>query len=324
MTRDPFHAGELEVQQRAGQRAQAASNGAMVQDHLPPGACRFAAEQRLVAVAALDALGWPQATLWGGAPGFLRCEDGRTFAVALPPPAAQDPVRAGLAAGAPLGLLIIDPGTRRRLRVNGVVARVDDTELALAVRESFANCPKYVQRREPDPQPRPPGGSAATAAGTALDAERMASIGRADTTFVASVHRERGLDASHRGGEPGFVRVLDPRTLRFPDYAGNGLFQTLGNFAVDPRAGVAVVDFDCGRVLSLTGTVRMLFDQAEDPAQPTGGTGRYWEFAVRSWREHPLASAPGWRLIQPSPFNPKPDRPRPDRPRSGGARQREV
>ncbi|HZT54921.1 MAG TPA: pyridoxamine 5'-phosphate oxidase family protein [Burkholderiaceae bacterium] len=318
MTRDPFHAGELEVQQRAGQRALAASNGAMVEDHLTPGACRFAAQQRLVAVAARDASGWPRAALWLGAPGFLRCADERTFAVALPRLCAQDPVRAGLAAGASLGLLLVDLRTRRRLRVNGSVARVDDVELTLAVREAFANCPKYVQRREPDARAPAPGGSAATVAGTVLDAERTARIARADTVFVASGHKARGLDASHRGGEAGFVRVLDPRTLRFPDYPGNGMFQTLGNLAVDPRAGVAVVDFDHGRVLSLTGTVRTRFDEAEDPAWPTGGTGRYWELDVRDWLEHPLPSAPGWRLVEPSPFNPR------SWSQSGGAREGRV
>jgi hypothetical protein len=112
--------------------------------------------------------------------------------------------------------------------------------------------------------------------------------------------------------------VLDPRTLRFPDYPGNGLFQTLGNLAVDPRAGVAVVDFDHGRVLSLTGTVRTLFEEAEDPAQPTGGTGRYWELEVRDWLECPLPSGPGWRLVEPSPFNPIAGA-MSGRPRSGGA-----
>ena len=319
MTHDPFHAGELEVQQRAGQREAAASNGAMVEDHLTPGACRFAAQQRLAAVAARDARGWPRATLWPGAPGFVRCADERTLAVALPPLDAQDPVRAGLTAGAPLGLLLVDLRTRRRLRVNGSVARVVGDELTLAVREAFGNCPKYIQRREPDLRAPAPASSAATVAGTELDAERTARIARADTVFVASGHPQRGLDASHRGGEPGFVRVLDARTLRFPDYPGNGMFQTLGNLAVDPRAGVAIVDFDHGRVLSLAGTVRTRFDEVEDPAQATGGTGRYWELLVRDWLEHPLPPAAGWRLVEPSPFNP-----RSGRTRSGGPREGRV
>ena len=59
----------------------------------------------------------------------------------------------------------------------------------------------------------------------------------ADTFFVASAHAERGVDASHRGGLPGFVRVLGDRTLEIPDYPGNSMFNTLGNPAADPRAG---------------------------------------------------------------------------------------
>jgi hypothetical protein len=62
------------------------------------------------------------------------------------------------------------------------------------------------------------------------------------------------------------------------------MFLTLGNLAVDDRAGVAVVDCDRGRLLSLTGRARLTFG-VEDPAHPTGGTGRYWELSVERWIE---------------------------------------
>ena len=126
---------------------------------------------------------------------------------------------------------------------------------------------------------------------------------RTDTLFVASAHADRGLDVSHRGGDPGFVRVVDDRTMRIPDYPGNSLFQTLGNFEVDSRCGLAFVDFERGRILAATGHALSEFG-AEDPTHPAGGTGRYWSFTVDHWIEFSLSSAARWTLVERSPFNP--------------------
>jgi predicted pyridoxine 5'-phosphate oxidase superfamily flavin-nucleotide-binding protein len=137
-------------------------------------------------------------------------------------------------------------------------------------------------------------------AGEALDASRLDFVARVDTAFVASRHAERGADVSHRGGRPGFLVPLDARTIRVPDYAGNGLYQTLGNLLVDPRAGLTLVDFPRRRVLSLTGTAQVRFDDAV--ADATGDTGRSWTLTVERWIELPLSAS--WKLVEPSPFNP--------------------
>src|SRR4030095_14952481 len=70
---------------------------------------------------------------------------------------------------------------------------------------------------------------------TALTESQRLAIERADTLFIASVHADAGADASHRGGQPGFVRGLGERRLVSPDYAGNNMFQTLGNIAAPTR-----------------------------------------------------------------------------------------
>ena len=86
---------------------------------------------------------------------------------------------------------------------------------------------------------------------SSLSAAQRARIGAADTFFIASAHPEGGADASHRGGRPGFVRVTGQRSLAFPDYPGNNMFNTLGNLTADqarrmniPRdiQGAVVVD----------------------------------------------------------------------------------
>lgn len=68
------------------------------------------------------------------------------------------------------------------------------------------------------------------ASGSVLDEVRARRVERADTLFVTSRHPVRGADVSHRGGAPGFVLVVDAKRLRIPDYRGNSMFNTFGNF----------------------------------------------------------------------------------------------
>ena len=300
-----YHAGEIAVQKRSGERSIAERREGMVADRLVPGARAFLSRQGVAAVGAAASDGGLWASLWTGTPGFLRGDDdgGHIEVIsALDRTLDVDPVRPLVRAGAPLALLVIDFTTRQRFRVNGVVTRVDATGLELGVHEAFGNCPKYIQRRQrTDTTPRGP--AAPIVHGDALDDERRNFIARTDTAFVASIHPVRGLDVSHRGGQPGFIWVEHDGTVRMPDYPGNSMFQTLGNFEVDARAGLALVDFERGRVLSLSGKAVTAFG-AEDPHHPTGGTGRYWSFTVDRWMEYALPPTMKWTLIDRSPFNP--------------------
>ena len=301
-----YHAGEIAVQERAGERSIAARRGGMVGDHLVDGARAFLRHQGVAAVGAEAPDGTLWASLWTGALGFLGSDvDGERVDVhsALDRTLDVDPVRPIVHAGAPLGLLAIDLETRQRLRINGIVTRADALGVELRVQETFGNCNKYIQRRlRSDDRPRD--AVAPLTRGDLLDAERRDFIARTDTAFVASIHPERGLDVSHRGGQPGFIWPEPDGTLRMPDYPGNSMFQTFGNFEIDPRAGLALVDFEQGRVLSITGTATTAFG-VEDPAHPSGGTGRYWSFTVERWVEYPLPPTMRWTLIDRSPFNPQ-------------------
>jgi predicted pyridoxine 5'-phosphate oxidase superfamily flavin-nucleotide-binding protein len=302
---DVYHAGEITVQERTGERLVAERRGAMIGDRLVEGARAFLSGQGVVAVAAAGPDGALWASMWCGAPGFLRGDEhGERVEVfsALDHTLASDPVRPIIQTNTPLAMLVIDFETRRRLRVNGTVSRMDTTSLELRVREAFGNCMKYIQRRKRSDDPAA-AGLERVENGLAFDDVRRDFIAQADTVFVASIHPVRGLDVSHRGGHPGFLRVEDDRTLRIPDYAGNGMFQTLGNFEVDRRAGLAVIDFERRRVLSLTGHAVGDFG-AEDPGHPTGGTGRYWSFTAERWVEFPLPAMMRWTLVERSPFNP--------------------
>lgn len=267
-----FHAGECAVQERVGVRDKLAAVGRnAIRDFMPDQHRAFFAQLPFVVAGSVDAHGQPWASVLANPPGFIHSPDARRLDVRAHPLTA-DPLRRNLAAGAPIGLLGIEPHTRRRNRVNGVVAAVTEAGFSVRVDQSFGNCPKYIQTREL----RGVAGDAdagIVVRSDRLDCEARKIIQCADTFFIAShfgadpCRREHGIDVSHRGGLRGFVRILDDRSLEFPDYRGNFLFNTLGNLAVNPRCGLLFVSFTRGDVVQMTGSAEILWEVAGgDPA----------------------------------------------------------
>jgi predicted pyridoxine 5'-phosphate oxidase superfamily flavin-nucleotide-binding protein len=85
-------------------------------------------------------------------------------------------------------------------------------------------------------------------------------IERMDMFFLATSDREGNLDCSYKGGEPGFVRVLDPQTLAFPVYDGNGTFMSMGNVLEMPNVGMLFIDFENQNRMRVNGTASVDFD----------------------------------------------------------------
>jgi predicted pyridoxine 5'-phosphate oxidase superfamily flavin-nucleotide-binding protein len=304
MSNEPFHAGEIAIQERTGERDSARRHGVGISSRVMPGALPFLERQRLLAVSAVADDGQLWTSAWCGEPGFVRSTDGQHVHVqsSLMDRSPHDPVLAAVAIGRDLGMLAIELSSRPRLRINGSIAAISADEIRLVVRESVANRPKYIQRRRHELSASPAIRRPVTH-GHLVDDERRMLVARADTAFVGSVHPTRGTDASHRGGVPGFIKIVDATTLRVPDYPGNSMFMTLGNFEVDPRASLAVLDFERGRVVSFSGSARLRL-AGEDPRHPTGGTGRYWDLTVREWMQFDLPAAVRWELLEASPYNP--------------------
>lgn len=242
-----------------------------------------------------------------GESGFIApSEEGKevTFDLRRAPFHPDNPLFSTLAKGRALGALFIELATRRRLRVNGQVASMSAERLQLAVEESFPNCPKFIQKRSIEIQTSPQEAPTSEARrGLTLGERERAWIRAADTFFMSTAHPTRGADTSHRGGKPGFVEVVDARTLRLPDYPGNSLFQSFGNLEVDARIGVLFPAFDSGELLHLSGTAHVIW-HADDPEGRTGGTGRFLEITVETWVVTPPASqAPRWTFLEASPHN---------------------
>lgn len=294
-----YHAGEIEVQARAGVREMAARVSDVIRPEIPPGARDFLEDQRMVVLGSTGAAGRVWASLLTGEPGFLRVLDERTLLIdARPVPG--DPLGEFSKPGVDVGLISIDLSTRRRMRLNGKAERRPEGIYVYA-EQVYGNCPKYIQLRDPEAA----GGSisaepgTARRAGTLTDGQRRL-ISSSDTFFIASAHPEGGADASHRGGLPGFVRFLDEDTLAFPDYSGNNMFNTLGNIAANPRTGLLFVDFERGDTLQLSGEARVTWDPAR--AAEFAGARRVVEFRVGEVVEN---TAPlRWRFAAYSPFNP--------------------
>ncbi|MBL1105060.1 pyridoxamine 5'-phosphate oxidase family protein [Streptomyces sp. 5-8] len=324
-----YHAGSRAVQDLVGVRERADHVGRSLGQDIKPVAAAFLELQPLLVIGAADpGTGRVWASAVTGAPGFVRATGPRQMSVntahltgrrrpdrpeeprggarraataagARPatsdarPDGGPDPLGRALSTpGTPVGTLALDPRTRRRMRLNGHL-RPTATGFAVTADQVFSNCPKHIQRRNayealPDRTPGTPRRL------TGLDGAARESIRSADTFFLATVH-SGGADVSHRGGDPGFVRVTSPCELAWPDYSGNAMFLSLGNLRADRRAGLLFLDWDTGTTLQLTGEARTEF--APD------GT-RTVRFTLTEARWTPAALPLRWSPPEYSPANP--------------------
>ncbi|MGQ7848219.1 FAD-binding oxidoreductase [Granulosicoccus sp. 3-233] len=289
----PFHWGELELQTRTGSRESlAAYTNKAIRSFMPDQHRQFFEDLPFVVLGSVDEQGNPWASMLSGRPGFMHSPLPTRLDVsvrALP----GDPLAGSLAVGKRLGLIGLDPRTRRRNRVNVHVVASTSTGFSLEVDQSFGNCPQYIQRRSIDfiREPGTIGAGHRVETLSSLDEAATTMIARADTFFVSSYvdvtdrPDKEGVDVSHRGGQPGFIKV-DGNTLTIPDYSGNRFFNTLGNFLANPKAGLLFADFNSGELLQLSGTVELLAEN--DPAiRAFKGAERGWRFHVqRGLRTH--------------------------------------
>ena len=295
----PWHEGELAIQRSVG-----------VAEHMDvPGRTRLRKillEQHreffpllpFIVLGAVDPDGEVWATLRVGSPGFLTSPDPKILSFRLDRD-VDDPADIGMNDGDSVGVLGIDLSTRRRNRLNGIVRRSGAESFSLEVIQSFGNCPRYIQHRNPifardtdapgkfPPQMLP-----------SLTGRAREIITQADTFFVASyIDAEDGsrqVDVSHRGGKPGFVRLDEDGTFTIPDFNGNLFFNTLGNFLINPKAGLLFVDFPTGDELQLTGEAKVILDSPEIAAFQ--GAERIWQFRARRVIYRPEGLPLRWSL----------------------------
>lgn len=296
----PWHSGERALQAKVGVAERMETLGKrVIRDYMPDQHREFYEHLPYLILGAVDNEGWPWATLLDARSGFIQSPDARRLDITRRPD-ADDPAGAEFAPGAAVGMLGIDLHTRRRNRINGHISDVGKNGFSVSVEYSFGNCPQYIQLRALKQVPlkavaeRPP-----VQRLTALDDAAISTIRGADTFFVASyvdlegAQPHRSVDVSHRGGQAGFVRV-EGDVLTIPDFAGNLFFNTLGNFQVNPKAGLLFVDFQTGELLQVAGTVTLILDGPEIAAFQ--GAERLWQVRVEHLVRRPAALRSRWEF----------------------------
>lgn len=294
MTAPAFHAGERLWHEQHGIAERMAEIGPRaIRDFMPDQHRELFTELPFTLLGVVDAHGQPRAVLLAGPQGFVRSPDARTlelrFAYASEPALVRH-----LSPGSVVGLLGIQPHTRRRNRANGAVVASGDGALVIRVAQSFGNCPKYITEREARFEPQSDAARRPLVVGGAtLPAMAQHIVANADTFFIASAASgspseqapPEGADISHRGGPPGFVHLEQTErgtVLLVPDYVGNYMFNTLGNLTVHPRAGLLFLDFDSGDVLSIEADASII--QEPSRVEAFSGAQRLLELRVRTHR----------------------------------------
>ena len=262
-----FHDGEIAVQERDGARDAVKRFGnRMVRPFMPDQHRAFFEMLPFIVIGMLDGVGRPWITLAAGKPGFMRSPDEHTLKIGSTPLLAGE-LGCAPGTGDKIGLLGIELPTRRRNRMNGYITETHADGITVHVDQSFGACPKYIQTR--DVQWRDDGSvrSAPPVRSQTISEEAKTIIERVDTFFISSRTTEvnhdprSGVDASHRGGRSGFVRVINDHALVFPDFAGNRMFNTLGNIQSDGRIGMVFTDFETGDAVFLTGSADIIWDE---------------------------------------------------------------
>ncbi|KAK1589760.1 oxidoreductase FAD-binding domain-containing protein [Colletotrichum navitas] len=255
---------------------------------LPPSYGARIAASPLVALGTLDNQGRPWTTLWGGERGAVArpiAED--VLGVRGLVDIADDPVLSALwgvsEEGKGVKEGVVQPGleadggklvsglgldlmTRDRVKFAGrmVAGAVEgeEVQMAVQVKESLGNCPKYVNKK--DVTARGSVEKGRVERGLPLGEGALELVRRADMMFLTSAH-DASMDTNHRGGSRGFVRVVSNDEggveIIYPEYSGNRLYQTLGNLKLNPLVGIAIPDFETSDVLYLTGSALILVGQ---------------------------------------------------------------
>ena len=307
----PWHSGEVAVQERLGVAERMAKNGKrVVRDFMPDQHRDFYGSIPFMMIGSVDPAGDVWASMVTGKPGFMNSPNPTELDIDFMPD-ATDPATAGLKNGDAIGMLGIELSTRRRNRMNGVVHSASSEAFSVSVDHSFGNCPQYIQLRDFEfvRDAKAPFDFVAEELAS-LDDEARAMIAGADTFFVASYVDaagedgaiERQVDVSHRGGNTGFVRVDANGRMTIPDFAGNLHYNTLGNFTVNPRAGLIFTDFETGDVLQITGTTEIVYESPE--IEHFQGAERLWHFTPTRIIRRKGALPIRWKLQKGDAFSP--------------------
>lgn len=306
-----FHQGEIRVQHRAGTRGVADELSVALSDHLPSidAFNSLLSNLNIIWVSTVADNNVWVSPIFGSPSTFAQAISQQQLQIRHPRQLSADDLLLGSQTDGPVGFLAIDLERRRRYRVNGYATGSNTSSLVINVKESFPNCPKYIQRRtvtQQTGQLPPVPQSIKYETDSSLSSSDNHILSSADTLFIGTLNPRTGLDVNHRGGRPGYIRIVSPTEIFFPDYRGNGMFQSFGNLQVDKRAGITIIDFETGQLLQLSGTATVEWNRDNITAFTIEKAAeRILRFYITHVRRSvgPVTNY-RWQMLDYSPYNP--------------------
>jgi len=283
-----FHSGEETIQALLGVSGEARQLEGMVRNGLAPAAIRFLPTFRFVMATSVDAAGKVWTSFLTGPQGFISVVSDQTISLSS---ISEEVFSDNIKGNEEVGLLFINFEARLRLRVNGTVA-IENDRVLLTIKQAYFNCPKYIQSRKTEWVGWKKNSRQSYA--ESLSDSQIEIIQKADTFFISTYAAGHGADCSHRGGNPGFAEVLNHNTIRWLDYPGNNLFNTIGNLQVNPNCGLLFIDFVTNRILQMIGAAQFV-TRGQDRGSVI--------FTLESIKDISGATPFEWVFLEYSPYN---------------------
>lgn len=300
-----FHEGQLAVQRITGEEEIAKMRIPMISSMLHPRSIAFIEHQVLAFLGTEDATGALWLSLLVGERGFISVPSLQEIKMNLAQikSSKEDIFFQNIKTKSTVGILFHEAARRARYRAWG---NVQETEghLSFDIKMGYPSCPKHIQREQIEVSEKPVDLSPQHVNGTTLGEEEKAWILGSHTFFITTQTKKGDIESSHRGGDPGFIEILENGSIRVPDYLGNSMFSTLGNIYENPKAALLFIDYTKGETLQLSGIAELQFDQnSEKDFYTSGETGRFWIFQTKQWIRTKNHHQVNTNFIDFSPFN---------------------
>lgn len=300
-----FHQGQLAVQKITGQEDLANMRIPMIDSCLHAQSQGFIEHQILAFLGTEDSNGALWLSLIVGERGFISVPSLHEIKFNLDKihSPKEDIFFENIKTKPTVGLLFHDAARRARYRAWGRVNEKDGY-LSFGIKMGYPSCPKHIQREHIEVSNTSTDLSPQYENGTMLGELEKAWILNAHTFFISTQTPNGDVESSHRGGDPGFIEILDNGTIRVPDYHGNSMFSTLGNLYENPKAALLFIDYEKGKTLQLSGLAELQFEQnSKEDFYQSGETGRFWTFQTKQWVKTTNHHKVNTNFIDFSPYN---------------------
>ena len=235
-----FHKGEQHIQEVMSVTNQANTLSSMIQNSIPNIASKFLEALRFCVVSLNISANNLFTCVIYNQDSFIEVLDNKTITVDLKY-SSHIPEIFFQEKNLNIGMIGLDFSSAKRIRINGT-AKICDDKIIININEIYSNCPKYIKRRVLKSNYELLGKQRIHSQDK-IDNELTKIISKSDEFFLSSSHKEKGLDVSYKGGEKGFITVLNSNQLQFDDLPGNNLYNSLGNIHTNEYINMFFIDY---------------------------------------------------------------------------------